>query len=76
MVLLLIIRAVGANQAGQTMAWLLSGRSFDKGRWYYVHLACPGKVIVLLCDHSLSTDDMPDHWKFASYGPELCIYAQ
>jgi hypothetical protein len=34
----------------------------------YVRLACE---IVALCSHILSTNDRPDHLKFASYGPVL-----
>jgi hypothetical protein len=40
----------------------------------YVRLACLSKEIVALCGHNLSTNDVPDHLKFASYGPEHIFY--
>ncbi len=37
----------------------------------YVRLAYLSKETVALCGYNLSTNDGPDHLKFASYGPAL-----
>ena len=46
-----------------------------KDCWCYVHIACPSKAIAVLCSHNLTTNDGPDHSKFASYGPDTWFYA-